>query len=153
MDVQLITDLKNLDIPFNQQSVNRKAQDDFRYVATQLNLMVANDVDLLAVHLNGRKICEVLAVPLVSEKKVCQMPANLVKINDPKMYVAVVCYKDGKPVDVLMLESEMFAHQRKFVGFDKKANSYTVKIRDVGHASGQGYSFGSVISQLTSGGA
>ena len=152
-NVQLLTDLKNVAVPFNQQEVNRRAQNDFRFVATKLNLMVANNVDLLAVHLNGRKICDVVAVPLITEKKVCQLPENLVKLDDPKMFVAVVCYEDDKPIDVLMLDSEMFAHQMKFISRDKKAGAYVIKIKDIKHPAAQKHAFGLVISELTGGAA
>ena len=126
----------------------RKARDDFRFVLSQSNFVTPNYLDYQSMVKSGVTIGYALAVPFNVEEKQCTVPGNLVKKDDPKMFVAVVCYQGGKPVNLLMFNSAVFAKAKKPVKFNKKTNQYVLQIKDIKHDSIQKYAFGHVIGSL-----
>ena len=87
----------------------KKARDDFRFVLSQQNILAPNNLDYQSIVKSGVTLGYALAVPFNVEEKQCTVPAKLVKTDDPKMFVAAVCYQGGKPVDLLMFNSALFA--------------------------------------------
>ena len=145
MDINQIRELKGTT---GMSDAERKAKDDFRFVLSQSNFVTPSYLDYQSMVKNGETKGYALAVPLNVEQRQCTVPANLVKKDDPKMFVAVVCYQGGKPVDLLMFNSVLFAKAKKPVKFNKKTNQYVLHIKDIKHDSMQKHAFGHVIGSL-----
>jgi len=126
----------------------KKARDDFRYVLSQSNFITPTNLDYMGMQKNGVNHGMALPVPFNVEEHQCTVPGNLVKVDDPKMYVALVCYQGGKPIDLLVFRSELFAKSKKPIKFNKKTNQYLIKIKDIKHESMQQHAFGRVIGNL-----
>lgn len=145
MDINQLSQLKG---ETSLPESTRKAREDFRFVLSQSNFLTPPHLDYQSMIKSGVTLGIALAVALNVEEKQCVVPANLVLKEDPKMYVAVVCYQGGKPVDLLMFNSAMFAKAKKPIKFDKNSNQYVLKIKDARHESMQKYAFGNVIGKL-----
>lgn len=126
----------------------KKAREDFQFVLSQSNFLAPNYLGYQSIVKNGVTLGYALAVPFNVEEKECTVPEHLVKKDDPKMYVAAVCYKGGRPVDVLMFNSALFAKCKKPIDHDKKKSQYVLHIKDIGHSSMQMHAFGYVIGNL-----
>jgi hypothetical protein len=143
-----LNQLKELKGTTEMSDATRKARDDFRFVLSQSNFVAPNYLEYQSMVKNGVTVGYALAVPFNVEEKQCVIPVNLVKKDDPKMYVAAVCYQGGKPVDLLMFNAVLFAKGKKPVKFDKKNNRYLLLIKDIKHDSMQKHAFGHVIGSL-----
>ena len=126
----------------------RKARDDFRFVLSQSNFVTPSYLDYQSMVKNGVTVGYALAIPLNVEERQCTVPGNLIKKDDPKMFVAVVCYQGGKPIDLLMFNSVLFAKGKKPIKFNKKTGEYVLFIKDIKHDSMQKHAFGHVIGNL-----
>ena len=149
-EVQRITDLKGGTASFNDIPEVKKARDDFQYICSKTHIFAINNVHLMSMTRNGTKIGDALPVPFDIYHKKVQIPGALVNLDDPRFYVAVVCYEGGAPFDVLMLNSSMFQKKllgAKFIKVDKKTNNYVLKIKNVRQESMQKYTFGAVMAQ------
>ena len=167
--LQTIQDISNYkkpdELPYNVRDEVKQAMDDFRYVATSVYCVVLFNKGLLGVTKNGEHLADVLCVYVDLEKKTASFPKEKVNINDPKMYVAAVCYKNKKAVDVLLFPSSMFAkieEQNKFAKFVNKVlrrkrlieedetrnDVFILNIRSPSELSLRKYGFGYVIGHL-----
>lgn len=126
----------------------KKAREDFRFVLSQSNFLAPNYLDYQSMVKSGVTLGYALAIPLNVEQKQCTVPGHLVKKDDPKMFVAAVCYQGGKPIDLLMFNSVLFAKAKKPIKYNKKTGEYVLKIKDIKHASMQKHAFGYVIGNL-----
>jgi len=126
----------------------KKAKDDFRYVLSRSNYTAPAQLEYQSICKGAATLGYALAVPFNIEQKMFTVPANLVKTDDPKMYVAAVCYKEGTPIDLLMFNSALFAKKAKPIKYDKKNGRYVLKIKDIKHASMEKFAFGFVIGNL-----
>jgi len=145
LDINQISQLKG---ETGVSDAARKAKDDFRFVLSQSNFVAPNYLDYQSMVKNGVTLGYALAVPFNVDEKQCTIPANLIKKEDPKMFVAAVCYQGGKPVDLLMFNSGLFAKAKKPIKFNKKTNQYVLHIKDIKHAGMQKHAFGHVIGTL-----
>ena len=145
MDINQIKELRG---DVEMSGAEKKARVDFRFVVSQSNLVAANSLEFLGVQRGSVTIATVLPIPFNTEEKVCKLSAGRVKKEDPKMFVALVCYKGGSPVDVLMLNSALFAKPKKIIKYNKKTEQFLITIKDLGHESMQKYAFGVVIADL-----
>ena len=148
MDFQSIAQLKNEEIGYTETEAVKQARQDFRYVCEQSNLFISTNIKLLALSRNNIKVADALPIPFDTAKKIARFPQNLVKLDDPKMFVAAVCYADGKPIDVLMLNSALFAHPKKFIKADNKMGEFILKIKDIKKEVIRQYGFGLVVQKL-----
>jgi len=145
MDAEQIKELKgDVDV----SDAVKKAREDFRYVLSQSNYITPNYLDYQSIEKNGVTHGYALVLPFNTDDKELFVPAGLVKKDDPKMFVAAVCYQGGKPVDLLMFNSVLFAKTKKPVKYDKKRGEYVVKIKDIKHDSMQVHALGHVIGNL-----
>ena len=134
----------------------RKAETDFRYLCSQSNFFVSNNLGLLSMTKSGEKHGDALCLPFKTSDKMLRINKSQVKLDDPNMYVAIVCYIDGKPVDVLLINSAKFAESmeaklfnfNKFITFDKKTEQFEVHIRNLNDAAVQKFAFGEVFGHL-----
>ena len=126
----------------------KRAREDFQFVLSKSNYLAPSYIGYQSIVKSGVNLGYALAIPFNVEEKQCSVQANLVKTDDPKMYVAAVCYQGGKPVDMLMFNSAMFAKKAKPIKYDKKAGKYTLVIKDIKHANMQKHAFGYVIGNL-----
>ena len=147
-NLEHIAEFKKEGMSFTQLPLVKKAQDDFRFIATRSNFMVTTNLGLQSIVKDGNRLADVLVVPFSVEEKSTTFPANLVKTDDSKMCVGIVCYSDGNPVDVLMFNSSNFAKPKKFVKYDKKNQQFIIKIKDIKHKSAQKHAFGVFINQI-----
>jgi|GEM_PF-4996726 len=148
MDIQQLTALRGVTVPYKEQEPVRKAIDAMHVLAANKNMIFVPMLDLYSLQYNGSTVANCLPVYFDVASKVAVVPGNLVKPNDPKMYASVVCFDGDKPVDVLMFDSVMFAKKKKPVKFDKNNNQYLIKIKDIKDKKMQLYSFGVVVGQL-----
>jgi len=163
---QELSEKKKPDVtPYDMREDVKRAIDDFRYLGTQSYCVVLYNMGLMSVTKNGVALANVLCVPVDLAKKTVSFPKNKLKFDDPKMYVAAVCYNNGKVVDTLMFNASMFKSARpvsksKFGEFfnnlfkgdlvveDVEKNELVLKIKKVKHASSRKHAFGVVIGQL-----
>ena len=127
----------------------KKAREDFRFVLSQSNFLAPNYLDYQSMVKSGVTLGYALALPFNIENKQFTVPGNLVKKDDPKMFVAAVCYEGGKPVDILMFNSALFAKAKKPIKYNKKTGEYVVLVKKgIKHESMQKHAFGVVIGNL-----
>jgi len=153
LDFQQIANFKN------EGGVNedvRKAEADFRYLCSQSNFFISSNLGLLSLTKSGTKHGDVLCIPFKTSDKVIRIPKSKIKLDDPQMYVAVVCYIDGKPVDVLLINSAKFAESMevklfnfsKLISYDKKVEQFEVHIKNLNDAAVQKFAFSEVFGHL-----
>ena len=147
MDIEM---LKNLRGDVDTGAAARRAKDDFRFAMGKVNLIAANHVDMFAMVRGSTTLGFAMPVPFNLEDKKCYIPVGLVKKEDPKMFVAVVCYRGGAPADILMINSSVFAKSRRPVKYDKRNNQYVLKLKDTNALSMRKFAFGAVIANLMS---
>jgi len=137
--------IKELKGNMGVSSVTQKARDDFRYAVAKTDYTAPNYLDYQAICKGSETLGYALAVPLNVEEKKCTVTASLVKADDPKMHVAVVCYKGGAAIDVLLFSSGIFVRSAKL---DKKNGTYVLKIKDIDNAKIQQFALKNVIGNL-----
>ena len=96
-------------LPYDMREDVKRAIDDFRNIGTQAYCVVLYNMGLMSVTKNGIQLASVLCVPVDLSKKTVNFPKNKMKFDDPKMYVAAVCYNNGNTADILLLPASMFA--------------------------------------------
>jgi len=159
---KIVTELKKTESPkqFLELEETRRAQNDFRFVCSKTYIYVSNNVDLLAISKNGKKLGDVLVVPLDVAKGVVSFPRSLVNAELAKMYISIICYKNGQPEDVLMLKSSMFLKSSPLksafgvfipgvIRIGQSGDNYIVRIKNVKADRVQKHAFGLVIGSLT----
>ena len=143
-----INRLKELTSDAREGDALVKAREDFRFVLGQANLTTTNYLDMQAIVKVNETLAYVLAVPFNTEDKSCVISGGKIRKEDPKMYVAAVCYRGGKPVDVFMFNSALFVKSNKIVKYNKKTDQYVIRIKNIKHKSMQQYAFGFVVRNL-----
>ena len=163
---QELSEKKKPDVtPYDMREDVKRAIDDVRYLGTQSYCVVLYNMGLMSVTKNGVQLASVLCVPVDLSKKTVSFPKNKLKFDDPKMFVAAVCYSNGKVVDTLLFPVSLFSKARpisksKIGGFfgnmfngdmvaeDIEKDELVLKTKKVKHSSSRRHAFGVVIGQL-----
>ena len=147
MDINQISQLKG---EVGVSDLVKKARDDFRFVLSKSNILAPSNLQYQSIVKSGVTVGYALAAPFNVEDGECVIPAHLIKADDPKMYVALVCYRGGAPVDVLMFNSAYFAKAKKPIKYSKRGGQYeyVISIKDINHKSMQQHALGYVIGNL-----
>ena len=133
-------DLK--DKTFYNSALNVQADKDFKFLCTKTNYRCANNtVYRTLTTLGNAPVGDFLVFGHKLEDKMAWFPKEAVKEN---LYVAVVCYADGKVADVLVFDANNF----KFKD-NKKTGMLGVKIKNVTKL--KQYSFGYVLKNILEG--
>ena len=159
-----IANLKNLDRGFLGRDDVKQAREDFRYLVGALGPGhgTANNLDFLAIEKNYVKIANCFVVPFDTKARTTRFPAGFLDSQLTMIYVAVICYKNGKAVDALMFNAERFikllkqsskfkllsVFKRKTITFDEKTNEYVIKINNIKDMLIQRHAFGVVVTSL-----
>ena len=143
MDINQIKELRG---DTSESEVIKRAREDFRYVCSQANLTASSYMNTQELMRGSEKIARVLAIPFNVEERVSVFNASSIEKNNPKMFVAAVCYRGGAPINVLMFNAA--ALPGKNFKYNKKTDEYSLKIKDINHKSMQQYAFGYVIKNL-----
>ena len=134
------------DVKFNELPDVRRAREDFRSVCTSANVVVTSNLDWMSMTRNGQRLNDCLVVPFNVETGASRFPASKVKVDDPKMYIAIVCYQEGTPIDVLLVQAAMLKKIK--AKLDKNTGEYVFKCKNIKHPKLQQYSFGVVVGQF-----
>ena len=156
---------KDTYVNFKSRPDVKQAEDDFKYLCTSSYCVVLHNMGLLGVSKSGKHLMNVACVPVKSEDKQTAFPKSEVRLDDPKMYIATVHYKDGKAKDVLCLPASLFQNVKPETGFSKFLNKVLMRkpvvgvndsgeyVLNISGAKAQNlrkYAFGNIISQLGS---
>lgn len=169
MNMQDLAKQWGSDVPFTSRENVKRANGDFRYVVEHSNYILSPNLGLSAVIKNGEVLVDALVVPLKLEEKISKFPMELVRKDDPKMYVAAVCYKDDKPIDTLLFSASMikesfdskkwfkfkelikikdFFSTKRFFKYDKKTGEVVLKIKgNVNSPTLKKYHFNNVVAK------
>lgn len=145
---QYDSDAGFLDIPLHQN-----AKRDFKYLCSETGYTTLNNLNFQTVKTADSKqkyIGEFLVLGYVDGDGTLLFPQNLISIEDPNQYVAVVGYKDDKVVEVLVFEATKFKTAGLLSIFKnfKKTNEYGIKIGNITNEKLKQYSFGYVLKKL-----
>jgi len=124
----------------------KKAREDFRYVSSSSEFVVSNYLDYLRLSKNSVPMADFLVIPFDTQAKITRFPKSTISAASPKLYVAVVCYANGNPIDVLLFNSALLG--KKPFKFDGKTGEFVLKIKDVKNKKIQNNSFGVMVTKL-----
>jgi len=155
MQLEDIKKLKEgfVDDGFLDSAINQQAEKDFKYLCAQTNYSTFDSLKgnftLKTADSKAKNIGEFLVIGHDTSTSIAKFPKNLIDVEKPNSYVAVVCYKDDKVLDVFVFNVDNF----KKVGLMSVFKSYN-KTNEYGIALNMGsqkikqYSFGYVLSKL-----
>jgi hypothetical protein len=133
---------------FHEADHTQMAKADFIKVCEQSNLIASPNLKMLSVSSTFKKYCDVFPIAYDTRSKGAHIPREYIKLDDPKMYVGLVCYSGDRLLDIIMLNSAMFVGMSKYATYDQKLNEYTIRIKDITKEDVKQYSFAKVIAQL-----
>lgn len=154
----LLEDLRKLnneleDKHFLETKIHQQAKKDFQYLCSQTEYSTFNNLHLLTLKTSDGKfkyLGEFLVLGHDVSNKLISFPKNLIDIEKPNHFVAVVCYKKGEVLDVLVFNVQGFKTTSLF-GVHKdlsKQNMYGLNISDPENKKLKSYSFGLVLKNL-----
>lgn len=158
-----INNLMKSDASYNSQTSVRQAEEDFKYLCTRQYYSVLPSQGLLAVSKSAKHVLDVQCIPVdLGSETPTTFPRDRVAVKNPKMYIAAVCYKDGKATDVLLFHSSLFDPDKKesavkgFMGkimkkkklIEAVGSEYMLNIKDANPADLRKYSFAYVMGHL-----
>ena len=122
---------KDKEYTFCDRPENRKASQDLRYLATQLNLSANESLGKIKFNAVGKEVGSFLPVPAQMSDDLVTFPMSEIDINNPMHNVAVVLYSGEKVADVLIFNSSNWLTKKGLFSPFKvlsKTGEYGVKI-------------------------
>lgn len=150
-DIQVFKNLKDakVDNSFLSSPINKKANTDFKYLCSQTGYSTLNNLNFLTLKtiVQGRKVGEFLVIGHDLSDRMVKFPKDLIDLDKEDHYVAVVCYKDDKVVDVLVFNVASFKKVGLLSIFKdlKKEDAYGVSISSPSDKKMIQYTFGYVL--------
>ncbi|MDD2226994.1 MAG: hypothetical protein PHH71_00210 [Clostridia bacterium] len=155
MQLEDIRKLKEgfVDDGFLDSAINQQAEKDFKYLCSQTNYSIFDSLKgnftLRTSDSKGRTIGEFLIIGHDTSTNIVKFPKNLIDVEKPNSYVAVVCYKNDKVLDVFVFDVANFKKVGLISMFKSynKTNEYGIAL-NINSQKTKQYSFGYVLSKL-----
>ncbi|MDR0975418.1 MAG: hypothetical protein LBM01_00465 [Christensenellaceae bacterium] len=138
---------------FLDSPINKQAKQDFSFLCSQTNLAALANLNFIAPKsaVEGvGSLGDFLPLGMEINDKRVEFPANLIDTASAEQYVAVVCYKDERPIDVLVFRAIEFAKTGLFSIFKNKNGLCSIKIGDINSPKMKERSFGYVKNKIES---
>jgi len=130
------------------ENFDAKAVEDLKFLCTKAGFGLLNNTNYLALHDQGKKVCDFIVRAYVGDGKEVKFQSQLADFSDPKMHLAVVRYEDGAARDVYLFNIKNFEKPgfMSMFSHDKKAGTCGVKMGN--KTKLEQYSFGNVVKNI-----
>lgn len=151
-DLQQLSDVLD-DRGFFDSPIQVKAKQDFLYLCNKTGYSAMGKRHYMAVSRadsKGKHLGEFLVVGYNTADKTATFPKELIDTDAEDVFVAVVCYANGKVADVLVFAAASFRKIGMLGIFKnlKSANRYGIVLGDGNTLPLKKYSFGFVLNNL-----
>jgi len=156
-DSEIFGELKNDGIDlFIDLPINQKARNDFKFLCSQSNFLVKNNVNNYAISKDGKIIGDFFPVGYNVKNRSVAIPEKFIDVEKEDLYIAVVCYENEEVKDVFVFKAREFKHMGgklsslfSMFKHSSKVNQYAVVLGDGEKQKLKQSSFGVALSEYT----
>ena len=156
-DADYFGNVKNDDgMTFIDLPINQKARNDFKFLCSQSNFLVKNNVNNYAVSKDGKMIGDFFPVGYDVKNRSVVIPEKFIDVEKEDLFITVVCYESGEVKDVFVFKAREFKHMGGKISslfsmfkYSAKHKQYAVVLGDGEKQKLKQSSFGVALSEYT----